>query len=203
MKGGEKQMTKIISGVAGLVATVALVGTAAFASFSAEARLDNIAFATGTSGLEVTLINADPQASPSLSPIFDGGGGAFGESTFSKMLPGQVFAKELRLRNVGDVQQTLSMRLVSSPEGWEELSELILVKFMSGNFNSEYQTLAWWNSQDRPFGDVLTIGQERVYAAEFKLAENAGNAAKDKKVNTNWVINGTQFPAAPTPTAGP
>jgi hypothetical protein len=197
LKGGEKQMTKIIAGTAGLIATVALVGVAAFAQFTTQVQANNVTFTTGTAELELSLMSpVNWQVGP-----FNALG-----TPFDKFIPGIPQTREFQIRNVGDVPLLINMRLTSAPVGWEDLKDEIELRiYRTGSVpagDDEYRTLNGWNALNGHDLGVLgvavspgpvTTGVPMTVETRLK----AGSTASGKSVSTDWVLTGTQTNLVP------
>lgn len=186
-------MTKIITGAAGLVATVALVGATAFAQFTTSVTASNVVFATGTAALKVAAPGVPATDSLNFS-LFPG-------LQLDEFIPGDEEQAAFFLINEGDVTLDLSLRLTTASGHWSELNNVMKVRLFKGETaptgENEYHTLAEWNAVN---GIALTEtiaptpvgGQGDTWTVQIKLDESADDTAKNKSVTTNWVLTGTQ-----------
>ena len=186
-------MTKIITGVTGLVATVALVGSVAFAQFSAQVTASNVVFATGNAALEVT----DPT---------EVGGDGFGSTlnlssvSTGEFTPGEVLNQNFQIRNSGDVDLDLTLQLTSATGDWGVLNSVFEVRLYPVETAEEdkptFATFATWNSAPQSLPqNPIAAGATEDWTVEVRLNSSADNTAAGKTVNTNWVLNGVE----PTP----
>ncbi|GIW59927.1 MAG: hypothetical protein KatS3mg087_0993 [Patescibacteria group bacterium] len=189
-------MTKIIAGVTGLVATVALVGSVAFAQFSAQVTASNVVFATGNAALEVT----DPSNPSNFLSTLDLTG-----ISFDNFTPGEVESQSFQIRNSGSVPLNLSLRLTSATGDWGPLNSVMEMRiYPTGTTAPAWQTFAYWNAEERTLegnpieiDNPVTAESENIedWTVEVRLNPSANNTAAGKTVNTNWVLNGTDTSA--------
>ena len=168
------------------IALIAGVTTATgYAVFSATATVNNVAFTTGTAGLE-------------FAPNNNGVPGAWSSSyTFPTYLVTNVFpgytsgTQYVWVENTSTspIKLALSAQLVSATGDWGVLNS---VADMS--INGVSGPLINWNSANVPLNVTLNPSQQMYLPVIFSIDPSADNSIAGKSLITNWVITGTQTP---------
>ena len=179
-------MKKIITSIFAIVLTVAAVSGVAYAVFSDDVAVTNIAFTTG---------NADLQFS-------DGSTGWKDSYNFPALLAENVYPGYndyatfyVRNNSSSDISLALSTRLISATNDWGVLSPIARVSIRNewGSAIVDYKNLTWWNAGERQLGVVLAQDVEKEMRIYLDVPTSADNSISNKKVTTGWVLYGTQI----------
>lgn len=173
-------MKKIIVGIIGVVAVMAITAGTAFAVFTATATVNNVAFTTGTVGLQFSADGTNYRDN-------------FNFPTFVRtdLYPGYTTPSGfyIWLKNTGTLPlNNIRARLTTASGDWGVLAP---VSYMS--INAINGPLTNWNSTSVSLNvATLAAGGTVQIPVVFSIDSGAGNEIAGKWVSTNWVITGTQ-----------
>ena len=171
-------MKKILIGFLGIIFVISATAASGYALFSANANVDNIAFTTGTAGLQFSADNNTYSDSYTYSSWFE-----------QNVYPGYDHTTVVDLKNnsSSNISLAISAQLTSATGDWGALASVARVKI-----NGVDGSLADWNSGVSSINLTLNPGQAAGINVEFYIPTSAGNEISGKQLSTNWVFTGTQ-----------
>jgi len=181
-------MRKILMGLMAIVLIAGVTTAAGYAVFSATATVNNVAFTTGTAGLQFAPNNnggAAPTTGWSSNYTFP-------TYLVTNVYPGYTSGTQyvwVENTSSSNISLALSAQLVSATGDWGVLNSVanMSIGTVSG-------PLVNWNSADVPLNVTLASGQQMFLPVVFSISSSAGNEISGKSLITNWVITGTQTP---------
>jgi hypothetical protein len=173
-------MRKILMGLMAIVLLVGVTTATGYAVFSATATVNNVAFTTGTAGLQFSTDNNSWSSNYTYTNYFE-----------SLVYPGYDHFTTVYLYNnsTSNISLGVTAQLVSATGDWDTLSPV-----MHMVINGVDGTLAQWNSGAFSINLTLTPGAHPGINVEFYVPHAAGNEISGKSVSTNWTFTGTQTP---------
>ena len=180
-------MKKIILSIFAIVLTVAAVSGTAYAIFSDNVAVSNIAFTSGNADLQFSDDGTNWQDSY-----------RFPTWLAKNVYPGYNDHATFYVRNNSSspISLTLSTRLTSATRDWAVLSPVarVWIGDKNGSVGVGYETLAWWNNGERALNVVLTQNEVKEMRIYLDIPSTATNAISNKSVITEWVLYGNQTP---------
>lgn len=191
-------MTKVITGLTGLVVTVALAGASAFALFSDTVTVTNAQISTGNADLQISLDNATWSEGINFADMF----------LLDGIFPGYTDTGTFYLRNNSDSAGDMSVSglLASRSGNWNALKDKVMVTMQVGDNAPVTGSLAAWETE-KALTPTNTLGGGEVVAvtATIMVDSTAGNEIANKTLSTNWEFTGDLVNAtgSAAPTAAP
>ncbi len=183
-------MKKIIIGLLSLFSVVAISAGTAYAAFSSSVTVSDVAFTTGTSGLQVSLDETNWTSSVDI--------GGPSHMVVQNAFPGYTSpATHIFFKNTSTsaINLKLSGQLTSATGDWNILKDVSTVSATNDrNSNNASFTLDQWNASARDMGITLAPSQEVGVSIVLSISPSADNTIAGKTLNTQWVITGTQTP---------
>lgn len=182
-------MNKIMTGMLGVVATAAVVTTAAYAAFTSQATISGIDFSSGSALLQVsgdgTNYTSNLDANLSISGAFPGFG----------MDNSQMVSFWIQNNSTGDVPLDVTAQLTSAG-GWgtglENYVELAVVPAGETVDNADYLSLSTWNTTAQNLADDLAAGEEAEFDAYVRLRDDAPNSVSGVSLtDITFTLTGT------------
>jgi hypothetical protein len=172
-------MKKIIAGLVGTAAVIAVTAGIAYAVFTATATVNNVAFTTGNAGLQFS----DHQGGTYHSDY------TFSQFVFQNVFPGFDQTKTVWFKNTSSaaIRINVAANLASATGDWGTLANVARV-----TINGVDGSLQDWNNGTSNINLALDQNQEWGVAVRFYIPSSAGNEIANKEVHTNWVFTGTQ-----------
>jgi len=174
-------MRKILMGLMAIVLIAGVTTAAGYAVFTATATVNNIAFTSGTAGLEFSTDNSSWSSNLDYGATY----GWFEQNVY----PGFSDTKTIYLYNnsTSNISLDITAQLVSATGDWGLLSPVTSMTIYGQTY-----TLADWNGANRPLYITLAHGISTPVTVTFSVASTADNTISGKTVSTNWVFTGTQ-----------
>ena len=178
-------MRKILMGLMAIVLIAGVTTATGYAVFTATATVNNVAFTTGTAGLQFAPNNNGVPGTYSSSYTFP-------TYLVTNVFPGYTSGTQyvwVENTSSSNISLALSAQLVSATGDWGVLNSVanMSIGTVSG-------PLVNWNGADVPLNVTLTPGQQMFLPVVFSISSSAGNEISGKSLITNWVITGTQTP---------
>lgn len=178
-------MTKILSGVMGIVMTGAVVTASAYALWSAQATVSGFNFETGSLSLLVSKDNSTFENSINVS-----------EWSITNAFPGQTWDDTLWLQNDSSEPLAIQAQLVSA-DVWDanlaEYVELAAVPQGETLEEEDYKTLNEWNTTPQVFAGELPADTTISVQTFLRLSEDAPSSVQNAMLeNVTFTITGTQ-----------
>lgn len=187
-------MTKVITGLTGLVATVALAGTAAFALFSDTVTVTNAQISTGNADLQISLDGETWSEGLDASDLF----------ALEGIFPGFTDSGTFYLRNNSESVGEMSIDgiLAVRSGDWTALKDKVSVTLeVEGNAPVTATLAEWETEQNLTPTNPLAGGEEVSVVATIAVDSSAGDEIANKTLTTSWEFRGELVNASATPSA--
>ena len=179
-------MNKIILGFVGTLLVISVVAGSAYALFSSQVKVNNVAIRAGNANLE-------------FSP--DGNSGWTQEFTYNQWAADGVYPDYhqcgyfwVRNTSSAPLSLTLSAQLISSTGNWGVYANSVTIDLRKGDLSGgDSMTPSAWNTADRPLYITVDQGASQPMAICLNVPKTVDNSIANEYVSTNWIITGTQL----------